>query len=167
MKPLATLALAAAMTMAAGAGLAQISPSSQGPIDVSADELEVRQADCAATWRGSAEAVQGQSRLRASTIRLYNAKNAEGRCGALERMEAEGGVIYVTPAQRVRGDRAVYSAAADTITLTGNVVVAQGQDVVQAGRLVIKVSTGQADMTSTGEGRSGRVRGVFTPNGKP
>ena len=55
-----------------------------------------------------------------------------------------------------------YDAAAETITMTGDVVAAQGQNVLRGERLVINVVTGQARMETPAA--SGRVRGVFYPN---
>lgn len=163
MKRLATITLIAGVTLAASAGMAQIAPSSNAPVDVTADELEVRQGECLAVWRGRAEALQERSRLRANTINIYNRKAVSGSsCGALDRLEAIGDVFYVTPQQKVRGDRAVYAAASNTITVTGDVVIDQDGNVIRARRLVINVDSGQATMD--GQGGSGRVRGVFTPN---
>ena len=138
----------------------------------SADELEVINARCLAIWRRSAEALQDNSRLRADvlTIRYAAARpartGAESSCGELQGLDAQGSVYYVTPAQRVRANAAVYDAAADTITMTGDVVAAQGQNVLRGERLVIQVSTGQARMETSarGAGTPGRVRGVFYPN---
>jgi len=153
------------LTFSAGNALAQIAPSSDAPVDVTADRLEALNDECKAVWSGSAEAVQDQSRLRANTITLINAKTA-GRCGVLDRMEAVGEVFYVTPQQTVRSDAAIYTAANDTIVMTGQVVVAQGTNVLRGDRLSIVVKTGQATMETgaKGRGKPGRVRGVFYPN---
>ena len=115
---------AVGLALSAGSARAQIAPSSDAPVDVTADRLEAINEDCRAIWSGSAEAVQDQSRLRANTITLINAKTA-GRCGVLDRMEAVGEVFYVTPQQTVRSDAAIYTAANDTIVMSGQVVVAQ------------------------------------------
>lgn len=162
-----TLAAMAAvgLTFSAGTALAQIAPSSEAPVDVTADRLEALNEECRAIWSGSAEAVQEQSRLRANTITLINAKTA-GRCGVLDRMEAVGEVFYVTPEQTVRSDAAIYTASNDTIVMSGQVVVAQGTNVLRGDRLSIVVKTGQATMETgaKGRGKPGRVRGVFYPN---
>ena len=165
-----TLAAFAALglTLAAQTASAQIAPSSDGPVDVTADRLEALNQECKAIWSGSAEAVQDQSRLRANTITLFNQRNAgrTGGCGVLERMEAVGEVFYVTPQQTVRSDSAIYTAATDTIVMIGQVVVAQGTNVLRGDRLSIVVKTGQATMETgaKGRGKPGRVRGVFYPN---
>ncbi|MBV9510889.1 MAG: organic solvent tolerance protein OstA [Caulobacteraceae bacterium] len=155
------------------AALAQLAPSSNAPVDVTADQLEVQNQKCLAVWSGDAEALQATSRLRANVINIYNkalpsrAGQQPGQnCGQLDRMEADGAVYYVTPNQIVKGDHAVYSADDKTIVITGDVVVAQGRNVSSATRLVINTDTGVADMASnvTGRGKSGRVRAVLYPN---
>jgi lipopolysaccharide export system protein LptA len=72
----------------------------------------------------------------------------------------------VTPQQRVRGDNAVYNKGADTVTMTGDVVAAQAQNVLRGEKVVIKVSTGDATVVSNVKGRNkpGRVRSVIYPS---
>jgi lipopolysaccharide export system protein LptA len=166
-------ALLAATVMGAAPAGAQIAQNSKAPVDMTADELEVVNAQCLAIWRGAAEALQDNARLRADVLKIYNKAQptarpgaAGGGCGALDRMEASGSVYYVTPTQRVRGNNAVYQAASDTITFTGDVVATQGRNVLRGERLVIQVATGAATMETNVKGRNkpGRVRGVFYPN---
>jgi lipopolysaccharide export system protein LptA len=172
MKRWAAVALAAGLLSAAPAW-AQLAQNSDAPVDMTADELAVVHAQCLAIWRGSAEALQDNSRLRADILKIYNKSRGPAKpgatnqsCGALDHMEAQGNVFYVTPQQRVRGNAATYEAGSDTITFTGDVVAAQGQNVIRGERLVITVSTGQAQMQTDVKGRNkpGRVRGVFYPN---
>ena len=151
---------------------AQLSPSaSNGPIDITSDEAEAFNAQCSTVWRGSAEALQGDSRLRAATITAYLRKKGPGAngqpdCGATERIVADGDVYYVTPTQVARADHAVYTADANQIVMTGNVIVVQGPDVVRGDRMTIDTITREVHMDSAAKGRGtpGRVRGVFYPN---
>ncbi|MDP3173388.1 MAG: LptA/OstA family protein [Phenylobacterium sp.] len=164
-------ALAAALLCVSPAA-AQLARNSSAPVDLTADQLEVVNAQCLAIWRGSAEALQADSRLRADVLKIYNtvgaARSASSgpNCGQVQRMEAEGSVYYVTPQQRVRGDAATYDAATETIVMTGDVVAAQGKNVLRGQRMVIHVNTGEAQMQTSVKGRNkpGRVRGVFYPN---
>ncbi len=166
---LAALALTA---FAAGPAAAQLATGSNAPVDITADEGEVVNSQCLSIWRGDAEALQSTTRLRAQVIRVFSSPkagvtaNSQGRCGATQRLEAEGDVYYVTPAQAVRGDRAVYLAETDTITITGGVVVTQGRSVARGDRMTVKVKTGQVNLESSvkGRGKPGRVRGVFYPS---
>jgi lipopolysaccharide export system protein LptA len=164
-------ALAGALAFAVPAA-AQLATNSDAPVDVTADELEVINNACQATWRGNAEALQDNTRLRANVLRIFNTPGAAKpgartpSCGALARMEAEGSVYYVRPQQRVRADSAVYEAGSETITLVGAVVAVQGQNVLRGDRMVVNTQTGQGQMQGSAKGRnkSGRPRGVFYPN---
>lgn len=180
-------AMALALAAAAASAQAQISPQSSGPMDISADNGTFVSAACESTWSGSAEVLQGSTRLRANVIRAFFKKKpaaADGasgpahasggpvggipggpqsNCGATERIEAEGDVFYVTPDQNARGDRAIYTADNDQIVMTGNVIVVQGKNVIHGDRLVIHVASREAQMESNARGRGtpNRVRGVF------
>jgi len=168
----AAIAAAVLACAAPGIALAQLATGSNAPVDITADEGEVINSQCLSIWRGDAEALQATTRLRAREIRVFAAArpgtgpNTQGRCGATQRLEAEGDVYYVTPAQTVRGDRAVYVAADDLITITGGVIVTQGKSVARGDRMTVKVKTGQVQLESTakGRGKPGRVRGVFYPD---
>lgn len=161
---LGVVALAAAGVMVtAGGASAQMDP--RAPIDITADATEVIQSQCLSTFKGSVEALQGRTRLRADTVTMKGPKKGDA-CGSSDRMEASGQVYFVTAERTVRADSAVYLLSGETITLTGNVIVVQGKSVVRGDRLVINTRTGQAQMTSavTGRNKTGRVRGVFYPN---
>ena len=177
MKSLAIPSVIAAALMAATAAHAQqLGPNSDGPVDITADELEVQNKACVSTWRGKAEALQGQARLRADVIRAIFATKpgasggtGTGACGDLIRMEAEGSVYYVTSKdQRVRGDNGVYDAQNSTVTLTGDVVAVQGQNVLRGSKMVFNTETGEGRMVgaATGRNASARPRGVFYPSKK-
>ena len=163
------------MMAAALAGVApacaQVGTRSNAPIDITANEAEVINSKCLAIWRGAAEALQGDTRLRANTISVYSVPkgggaNGQTSCGGTDRIVADGQVYYVTPTQNARANHAVYSQTADQIVLTGDVIVVQGNDVARGDRLTIQVSTKEARMesTATGPGKAGRVRAVFYPD---
>jgi lipopolysaccharide export system protein LptA len=175
---LTALALSALPT---GAALAQLAPASNTPIDVEADQLVAQNQQCVATWKGSVEAKQGTSRLRADTLTIYEKVGAgpsqpqaqgvggvSGKCGSdPEKLIADGSVYYATPQEVVKGDHAIYVADTKTITVTGDVVISQGKNVVVGNTLVIDTDTGRATMESTAKGRGqpGRVRAVIFPSG--
>ena len=149
----------------------QLGPNAKGPVDIAADELEVQNKACTSTWSGKAEALQGEARLRADKIKATfepkagaSGATGTGACGDLIRMEAHGSVFYVTAKdQRVRGDDAVYEAGSDTVTMTGDVVAVQGQNVLRGSRMVFNTQTGEGHMVGGG---GARPRGVFYPSKK-
>ena len=55
----------------------------------------------------------------------------------IRRIEAHGGVTVLTKDQNVSGDLGVYDLKTKTITLSGNVVVSQGQNVIHGERVVV------------------------------
>ncbi len=161
---------AIACLAAAPAARAQLDARSNAPIDTTADEMEVINSKCLVVFRGSAEALQGKSRLRAHTISVYSrpkgtSTGGQPDCGATQRIEADGDVYFVSPDQHARGDHAVYTAASDQIVITGNVIVVQGNNVARGDRLTIQVATKAAKLESNvkGAGQPHRVRGVFYP----
>jgi len=160
------LALALCAVAPASAQLSQ----GKGPVDVVADSLEPNNTDCVYTWRGNVEAAQDNARLRTDLLKAYFQKGARssdgGSCGDLQRMEAQGSVYYATPDQKVRGANAVYEAPTDNLTVTGDVVAVQGQNVLRGERMVINTKTGKGQIvgSATGANKPGRVRGVFYPN---
>lgn len=147
---------------------AQLATNSSAPVDITADELETINSGCTSIWRGNAEALQDTARLRANTLTAdFQIKpgGKAGGCGDLIRMRADGSVYYVTPQQKVHGDSAVYDAANDTLTVTGDVVATQGQNVLRGSRMVFNTRTGQGHMEGAAKGRNKaeRPRGVFYP----
>src|SRR4029453_2878445 len=171
MKSLLTTAVFASVLLAGGSAWAQqLGPNSDGPVDITADELEVQNKACVSIWRGNAEALQGQARLRADVLKaVFQQKPASSgvsgasACGDLLRMEAEGSVYYVTSKdQRVRGDVGTYDANAETVTLTGDVVAVQGQNVLRGSRMVFNTQTGEGRVggAATGRKQGPRPRGV-------
>ncbi len=171
---LAPLFAAAAQTASAGAQapgidlMPGLSTQSRDPLDIVADSGTYDNTNCESTWSGSAEVLQGDTRLRAHVIHaFFKHKPATGAdqpaCGAAERVEADGDVFYVTPDEHARGDHAVYSADDNLIVMTGDVILVQGKNVVHGDKLTIHTQTRAAEMESTAQGRGApnRVRGVF------
>ena len=154
----------AGLALAAGAAGAQapVAPMDEGPLDVSADDLQVFEADGRAVYSGDVNAVRGGARLRADRVTVFFSDADGGRFDAVSRLIAEGEVYYVTAAEVAHGERGVYDVEADTITLTGDVVLTQGCNVSTGSRLVADVTTGVSRLDGSGSnGGDGRVRSVF------
>lgn len=158
-KPAIALLLAAVAL--AGAATAQTQGRqavSNQPIFFGADDGGVTPNGFA--LRGRAEVIQGENRLRANSIEI--AQSGGTTTGAT----ASGDVYYVTPNESIRGDRAVYDVRAATVTVTGDVVLTQGRNVLTGGRLVYNIDTGEAQMAGAprGGGAGNRIQGVFYPD---
>jgi lipopolysaccharide export system protein LptA len=146
------------------------------PIKIAASQLEVRDKEKMATFAGDVQVVQGDTNLRTKVLVVYydddgankGAPAAQPGAGGgqqIRRMEARGNVIVTQKDQTATGDNADYDMRSDTVTLTGNVVVTQGQNVLRGQKLVVNTTTGVSRMEMPS---GGRVEGLFqssNPNG--
>jgi lipopolysaccharide export system protein LptA len=155
------------LTCLAGPAFAQIGDSSL-PLDIEGDHVDVLDAERRIIWQGNVNAIQGTSSIRAQQIDVYyngegSSDGSTGGWGDIDRIVATGEVYYVTPTQRARGDRGVYTLADETIVLTGEVVINQGENVITTTRFVTDLTTGNS---SFGEPETGdRVRAVLQTAG--
>ena len=134
----------------------------------SADNLEYFDSERRLVLTGDVDIVQNDARLRADRITLIFSRSSAGAgqsqglgSGDIESMVAEGEVYYVRPAQSARGNRAVYNVASDSVTFTGNVVVASEDNVIRGETLVLNIGNRRTTIRPQG---GGRVRGVFVPS---
>lgn len=155
--------LAALLAQPAAAQLSQRG----GPISYSADNLEYFDDARRLVLIGEVEVAQDDATLRASRLVLTFASegSADGiEAGDIERIEAEGDVFYLLPAQTARGDRAIYETATDTVTFFGKVVVANDENVIRGETLELEIGTGRTRI-KPGDKPGERVRGVFSGRG--
>ncbi len=128
--------------------------SADAPIAWGAWDIEYR-SDGTVTLTRDVELTQGQNRFRADRVSGLNLNGEDSR------LEAVGNVYFVTPTQTIRGDRATYNTATDTIVMTGDVILTEGENVMTGANLTYNVRTETARLSG---GQGGRVRGVFHPN---
>lgn len=162
--PLALLCLAlASMAVLAAPAQAQIGDSSL-PLDIEADHVDVLDAEKRIVWRGNVRASQGTSSLQAQRIEVfYTGQGLDGGWGDIERIEAFEDVLYVTPGQRATGDRGIYRLSEETITLTGEVWITQGENTIATNYFVTDLISGDSSFGQQGDGE--RVRAVLIPEG--
>lgn len=159
------IAAAAIGLVTAASATAQVSGEG-GPIRVNADRSEVVEKQRQVILIDSVDIMQGEARLRANRVTINYSGSGEtqtsglGGFGDISSMEAVGEVFYVTPELKATGDKGVYVAAEDTITLTGNVVLIRGEDVATGERLVMQLSEGRTVL----DGGAGQVQMNINPN---
>jgi lipopolysaccharide export system protein LptA len=81
----------------------------------------------------------------------------------IRRIEARGGVTVISKDQNASGDLGVYDVKKKTITLTGNVVVSQGKNVLHGDRVIVDTTTGNAHIESGATSQT-RVRALIQPS---
>jgi lipopolysaccharide export system protein LptA len=151
------------------------------PIHIEAMTLEIRDKDKTATFSGNVQVVQGDTTMRCRTlIVFYGPEEGAGvtkaaaappstqsqaapgmpQGGNIRRAEARGSVTVVTKDQNASGDLGVYDMKTKTITLTGNVVISQGKNVLHGERVVVDTVTGDARIDSGVTAHDGVGSGV-------
>jgi lipopolysaccharide export system protein LptA len=156
------------------------------PVQIEAATLEVHDKSKTATFSGNVQVVQGDTTMKCRSLVVFygqevglgeataqasNATNVKSPRGAqnIRRIEARGAVTVITKDQSASGDLGIYDLKTKTITLSGNVVVSQGQNVIHGERVVVDTETGNARVesgatgTSAGGPGSGRVRALIQP----
>ena len=137
------------------------------PVQIEAASLEVRDKTGIATFSGSVKVVQGDTTMRCqSLVVFYESSNAKGTVRAaspgpggkqqISKLEAKGGVVVTKQDQTATGDQGHFDMKANTVTLSGNVVVSQGQNVMKGERLVVDLTTGVSRVESSKQ--TGRVQ---------
>ena len=77
----------------------------------------------------------------------------------IKKMEAHGSVVVTQKDQVATGDLGIYDPKANTVVLTGNVTMTQGQNVIRGDRLFVDLTTNTSRVES-----KGRVQGLLFPN---
>ena len=151
------------------------------PVHIEAMTLEIRDKDKTATFSGNVKVVQGDTTMRCRTLVVfYGPEEGAGATkaaaaptsterqaapgmpqrGNIRRAEARGDVTVVSKDQNASGDLGVYDMKKKTITLTGNVVVSQGKNVLHGERVVVDTVTGDARIDSGVAAHDGVGSGV-------
>ena len=123
------------------------------PIAIEASRLEVRDKSKVATFSGNVKVVQGDTTLRCKSLVVFYEEQAmpgaakaatpgPGGSQQISKLEARGGVVVTQKDQTATGELGLFDMRANTVTLSGGVVVSQGQNVVQGDKLVVDLTTG-------------------------
>ena len=138
---------------------------SSQPIEITADALEVRDAESRAIFSGSVVAGQGTLRLAADSVSVWYRAAREGQAssaapgtGQIDRLRAEGDVFLSSGAETARGAWADYDVAGGLVTMGGGVTLSQGDNAIRGERLTVNLVTG------VGRIEGGRVQSVFNPS---
>ena len=142
------------------------------PIRIDAQSLEVRDKDKAATFAGNVKVVQGDTTMYCKVLvvsyeqnqggpkpaQMKAASPGPGGSSSISRLDAKGGVRVEQKDQVVTGDTGIFDAKSNLITVNGNVVLTQQQNVLKGDKLIVDMTTGVSRVEST----SGRgVSGLF------
>ena len=136
------------------------------PIEITADSLEVKQSENLAIFRGDVDAVLGDMLLRAALLLVHYRKgDGTSEEPGIARIDAEGNVFISSPDETAQGAKAIYSVDDQKIWVSGQVILTQGNNIIEGDQLELDLKSGESRVLSrkTGEGGGKRVRGVFIP----
>ncbi|MDO8875519.1 MAG: LptA/OstA family protein [Pseudolabrys sp.] len=146
------------------------------PVHIESATLEVRDKDKMATFSGDVRVKQGDTGMRSKTLVVFY-EGGEPASGAktmpaaqpgpggeqkIKRLEARGAVVVTQKEQTATGDLGIFDMKTNTVTLTGNVMMTQGKNVLRGDRLVVDLTSGVSRVES-GKNGTGRVQGLFLP----
>jgi lipopolysaccharide export system protein LptA len=178
--PGAAAAQVAPSTAPAVQGFGQ-GPDRDQPIQIESSTLEVRDKIKQATFSGDVQVVQGDTTMKCQSLVVFYGEQAGASAGTpaataaksspadpngmqnIRKIEARGGVTVFTKDQNASGDFGVYDLKTKTITLTGNVVVSQGPNVIHGEQVIVDTVTGKARFESKNAGGAApsRVRALI------
>jgi lipopolysaccharide export system protein LptA len=148
------------------------------PIKISSASLEVRDKDKVATFSGDVHLIQGDTTLRSKTLVVFyddesapkpppkpiaGAPDAPPMSQQIRRVEAKGGVFVTQKDQTATGESGVFDMQANTVTLLGNVVISQGQNVVKGDRLTVDLTSGTSRVECGKSQGQCRVQALIQP----
>jgi lipopolysaccharide export system protein LptA len=129
------------------------------PIAVNADSFTADLQGETGTYSGNVLVVQGAIKMRADEVTVA----VPG--GRATRMEATGGIVVESPSGTATGALAIYDINAQTVRLTGNVVLTKDANVMRGNVLEVRIADGRATlsggMVNGQPTEQGRVQGLF------
>jgi lipopolysaccharide export system protein LptA len=124
------------------------------PVEVTAQEFTVNNADGTAVFTGAVKVVQGEMTLTAGEVRVVY--DPDGN--AIRQLLASGGVSITNLGDAATANQADYTIDSGVIVLTGGVRLAQGPSAMAGEKLTINLKDGTGVM-------EGGVTTTFVPGG--
>jgi lipopolysaccharide export system protein LptA len=160
------------------------------PLKINAASLEVRNKDKLATFTGDVHLVQGDVDMRSATLVVFyddqpppeqpapppkggkpsaapTQTTPQQQNQQIKRVEAKGGVTVRVPQkdQTATGDLGIFDMRANTVTMLGHVVIAQGASVLRGDTLTVDMNSGASTLACDNKGgctSGNRIQGVFS-----
>lgn len=142
--------------------------SSDEPVQIEGDRLEMREADGVAVFDGNVSVVQGDTVLRTGKLVIhYDTSGGAEAVGtgeaAIERLEVSGGVNIQTGPQVATGDQGVYDMRSEVLVLTGKrVTLSEGGNVATGCKLTVTMANSRAKLEGCGS-RESRPKVLIQP----
>jgi len=138
-----------------GAVAAGLFADKDTPVEITADRMEFQRKRSTIVYKGNVQVVRDGVKIASDVLMArYDAKG-----GVLTSVVAEGKVRVSHGGRVMTGDKAVFDGADETITVSGNTVVRDGNSSISGSRITIYVNEDR----SVVENSEGRVKAVIFP----
>ena len=128
------------------------------PIEITADRLDADSTSDSVTFEGNVQAKQADVTLFADRLVASYSRTDRN----IEKITAEGNIRVVQGDKVARSARAVFYNLEQRIVLTGDAVLAQGENSLEGDTVTIYLRENRSVVTG---GKGGRVRAVLHPGG--
>ena len=154
--------MTAATAQVSGQAFEGFRGSSKEPISIEADNLEVLDGEARAIFEGNVNVRQGGSLIVTGRLVVHYLKGGGGGQNDIERLDLSGGLVVTSDDNTISAEEGTYMVTTEDITLTGDVVVSQGESIAKGCTLIANMKTNRARLQAC-PGQKGRVRSVFKP----
>jgi lipopolysaccharide export system protein LptA len=158
------------------------------PVHIEAATLVVKDKEKVATFSGDVKVVQGDTTMKSKSLVVFYEQDSEAEKASaaakpaakpaaksmqaaqpgpggeqkIKRLEARGDVVVIQKDQTATGELGIFDMKTNTVTMTNNVVMTQGQNVLRGEKLIVDLTSGVSRVES-GKNGQGRVQGHFLP----
>lgn len=141
----------------------------QQPIDVSANDGEVRAKEGWALLQGLVKIKQGRLTMTSDMMRVHYLKETVNDNPVIRMLDAKGKVVFTSPTETISAERAIYDVEKRLVTMVGDIRLTRGKTVLTGGRMELNLVTGLTKLYGAdGKEKKGRVQGTFSlPKQKP
>ncbi|MEO0636459.1 MAG: LptA/OstA family protein [Pseudomonadota bacterium] len=136
------------------------------PISIDANSLDILSQTGQATFQGGVRVVQGPTVLTTGKLVVEYTGASVTEASAIRKLSATGGLNVTTGSRSAKANRGTFDLASNSVILSGDVEVREGDNVARGCRLVVDLNSGNANLESRncgGASGGGRVQLRITP----
>lgn len=140
------------------------------PVSITSAKLDYFDREKKLVYSGGVNGVQGESRIKCSTMVIWLVKDGEGDAtkpsgpatdnSSVEKVDCAGPVTIISKGDVGTGDNGLYDKTVNKFFITGHVALSQGPNVTTGDKLTYDMTTAQAMVT-------GNVHSLFVPGSSP
>lgn len=138
--------------------------SNDKPIQIESDDLEIREQEKKAFFKGNVRVAQGEMTLRSNNMTVFykSGTNSIAAGGAdIDRIEVSGNVKLASATQQATANEGTFNMVTEVLVLNGNpVVLSEGGNVFTGCKLTVQMKSGLANL---GRCNDGRVKILIDP----